>query len=269
MKTRILAIAILVIALLVVISLVVVSLIPRTSLRQDENVQEKESKNIQEKIEKIEDGTEILYWYKENKLECCPVIRYKIEENIYDCPLFPEGRQALDWIKNNTEKNAVFLSWYTYGGMIEGYSQRKAIARIYSIELASIIEEEIVLKNILERAKTLPPDYFESNETIRDVIQAFTTTNINVTKEIMRKYGASYVFVMKQYNASLYLYGNPGYMPGFRWDLNDIFKIAKLYFNEELVEEKTVIVRLIENRETGELELIYSDSYVNIYRLKI
>ena len=41
----------------------------------------------------------------------------------------PEMRTGLDWIKNATPEDAVFLCWWNHGHMIKSYAERNVVAR--------------------------------------------------------------------------------------------------------------------------------------------
>jgi asparagine N-glycosylation enzyme membrane subunit Stt3 len=43
-------------------------------------------------------------------------------------------RNALEWIKNSTPEDAVFLNWWDYGHMIVGYAERESVSKNPSSE---------------------------------------------------------------------------------------------------------------------------------------
>lgn len=208
---------------------------------------------IEEKVEKIggKYNAEIRYSrerYGGQEYETATIFYY-VEGREETGRFCPKARPALDWIKNNTSENSLFLSFF-WGGMIKGYAEREAV----------MIREQ--------------PLSAEANETARDICLAFVTTDINETIAIMKKYGASHIFVYHDPKGPYYM----GTLREIFWTASDygVFEgPAPLYGEvekgEEIFEEsgnKTVIARLIQNRETNGLVLLYSDEYVKIYQLK-
>lgn len=156
---------------------------------------------------------------------------------------------ALDWIKNNTPKDAKFLCWWDYGGMIMGYTERNVVAYAASKKLKEVVagwDEEGWEK------KKLPL----SNEIITDVSTALITNDSARTKEIMEKYTAEYVFVT-------------------RWDVEEgIFGAINIgaYGTEKVhvgSDEyyKTISVRMWSEDSIQGFEKVYSGDTVKIYKI--
>lgn len=204
--------------------------------------------------------TQIIYWERAGA-----TIEYKENGNTRTGFFWVDARNALDWIKNNTPKNSIFLCWWTYGHMIKGYTEREVIAKNPSKALIEILELEVISN----------PPYLDSNETVKDITIALTTLDPNVTLQIMQKYGASYVFIYKKIEFET------------RYDAQGahyIFKAAGLNSTQYLLEEdrggyvvvfgftelgkQTMIAKLLNNIEIEGLSLVYSDEFVNIYQIK-
>ncbi len=156
---------------------------------------------------------------------------------------------ALNWIKNGTPKDAKFLCWWDYGGMIMGYTQREVVAYAASKKL-----KEVVGRWDVEgwEEKKLPL----SDEIITDVSTALITNDSAWTKEFMEKYNAEYVFVT-------------------RWDVEEgIFCAINIgaYGTEKVhvgsdVYYKTILVRMWSEDSLQGFEKVYSDDTVKIYKI--
>jgi len=57
-------------------------------------------------------------------------IKYEKDNKEFQNYFDPALKDSLDWIKENTDDNVIFLSWWDYGHMIRGYTERDVI--IYS-----------------------------------------------------------------------------------------------------------------------------------------
>jgi len=163
----------------------------------------------------------------------------------------PQMRTGLDWIKNATPENAVFLCWWDYGHMIKGYAERNVIVRNPSHEWINMIAEPW-------RSQVTE---FDSNEKIVDVANALTTSNSTETKLIMERYGASYVVVYEDE----YVVAKAGWMCKVAGldPLNYTTPTSPLAFTDS--GKQMMISRLLDNRDAG-FTLIYQDSVMKVYR---
>ena len=177
-------------------------------------------------------------------------IHFTVDEKTYvGYPWNESYIPALDWIKNNTPKDAEFLCWWDYGGMIMGYTERNVVAYAASKKLKEVVagwDEEGW------EEKKLPL----SDEIITDVSTALITNDSTQTKEFMEKYNAEYVFVTK-------------------WDVEEgIFGAINIgaYGTEKVhvgsdESHKTILVRLWSEDNVQGFENVYSDDTVKIYRI--
>ena len=131
-------------------------------------------------------GSLWLYTHGDYETTC---IHFTVDEKTYvgyrwDKSFIP----ALNWLKNNTPKDAKFLCWWDYGGMIMGYTDREVVAYAASKKLKKVVagwdEEGWEEKKLLL-----------SDEIITDVSTALITNDSTLTKEFMEKYNAEYVLV--------------------------------------------------------------------------
>ena len=163
-------------------------------------------------------------------------------------------RIGLDWIKNNTPKNAIFLCWWDYGHSIKGYAERNVIARNPSrewIEMAAI-------------ARTDPSAIkeFDSNDKVVDVAKALAANNSTGTLQIMKKYGATYIAVYKDDSTKAYwMYKVAGLDP-----MNYLVQLQNSTSVLNEAGKQTMISRLLNNRDTG-FSLVYQDASMKVYKI--
>ena len=167
-------------------------------------------------------------------------------------------RDALDWIKNNTPENAVFLNWWDYGHMVVGYSERDSVVTNPS-------EEALVAVRDPTTCKELGP-----HDRIVDVAKALTTTSESETVSIMEKYEATYLLEtvedgkLKQH----WIFRFAGL--GFTDYLNTSWQDSDLPFDPDQYNEsgkETVVYKVLIQAEVTGLIQVYSDENVKIYKL--
>ncbi len=156
---------------------------------------------------------------------------------------------ALTWVNSSTPENATVLCWWDYGHMIKAVGERNAVLRNPSHEIISSIGNQ---SSITE---------FDSNDKIQDIAQALTTSNQTQTAQIMQKYNATYLLVAKDDQTKAV------------W----LFRIAGLNESDNVSNQgnggftdlgtKTMIARLLDNRDTGPFTVVYSDTQIKIYQL--
>ncbi len=157
---------------------------------------------------------------------------------------------SLNWIKNNTNPNEVIVVWWKHGHMIRGYSEREVIAYAPSPDIMELTGE-----GVWDEKKS---GNLSSNELIRDIAIAYTTTDPLITKKVMHKHNSSYILFAKEYV----------------WDLSLLLVIAGEDLNRFLTEDKQFTIigrdmmayRLSMNYNTG-LRLVYEDDNAKIYKL--
>jgi len=179
-------------------------------------------------------------------------IEYKDENGSHSEKYFePQMRTGLDWIRNSTPEDAVFLCWWDYGHMIKGYAERNVILRNPSHEWIIMVAEGW-------RSQVTE---FDSNEKIVDVANALTTSNSTETKLIMERYGASYVVVYEDE----YVVAKAGWMCKVAGldPLNYTTPTSPLAFTDS--GKEMMISRLLDNRDSG-FTLVYQDSVMKVYR---
>jgi asparagine N-glycosylation enzyme membrane subunit Stt3 len=164
----------------------------------------------------------------------------------------PQMRTGLDWIKNNTPENAIFLCWWDYGHMIKGYAERNVIARNPSNEWISMVAEGW-RSHVTE---------FDPNEKVVDVAKALATSNSTETLQIMEKYDATYIVIYKDdsplVGKAYWIYKVAGLEPSAYMTLNSTSGFSSAGM-------ETMIARLQDNRDTG-LTLVYQDIAMKVYK---
>jgi hypothetical protein len=166
-------------------------------------------------------------------------------------------RNALDWIKNNTLGNAVFLNWWDYGHMIVGYAERESVSRNPSKEALVSVGNPSEFQEL------------DNHTTIVDVAKALTTTDENETLAIMSEYNATYILVAaddgKGKAGWLFKFAGLNYSDYFNytWDPTDVPFDANQY-NE--LGRQTAICRILTNAQIYGLTLVYRDQDFTIYR---
>jgi asparagine N-glycosylation enzyme membrane subunit Stt3 len=103
----------------------------------------------------------------------------------------PHLRPALELIKNNLSEDATILCWWRYGHMIEGYSEKTAIATFPSKNTTDDWK-----KYLLDARWSRDFSFkWASNETIMDITKMLTTTNISSkeTRALIEKYNVDYI----------------------------------------------------------------------------
>jgi asparagine N-glycosylation enzyme membrane subunit Stt3 len=182
----------------------------------------------------------------------CVQLVYTDESGQHVSAYFDDNMHAgLNWINSSTPENATFLCWWDYGHMIKAVGERNVVVRNPSHEIINSIADP---SGITE---------FDPNEKILDVASALTTDNQSKTVQIMGKYNATYLMIVKN-------------------DLvNSVwfFKISGLNYTDYLVNQgpslgftdlgqDTMIARLLDNRNTGPFALVYQDQQMKVYKLE-
>jgi asparagine N-glycosylation enzyme membrane subunit Stt3 len=166
-------------------------------------------------------------------------------------------RNTLDWIRNNTPGNAVFLNWWDYGHMIVGYAERESVSKNPSEEaLISVID---------------PSDFpeLDSHTIIVDVAKALTTADENETLATMSKYNATYILVAaddgKGKAGWLFNFAGLNYSAyyNYSWQPTNLPFDANQY-NE--LGRQTVFCRILSNAQIYGLTQVYTNENFTIYK---
>lgn len=168
------------------------------------------------------------------------------------------ARSGLDWIKNNTEENTVFLNWWDYGHMVVGYAERESVSKNPSSEALISVRD--------------PSDFpeLDMHTTIVDVAKSLTTTDENETLSIMNKYNATYIMVAaddgKGKAAWLFRFAGLNYSDyiNYNWQPTNLPFDANQY-NE--LGKQTVLCRILTNAQIFGLTRVYADKDFTIYKL--
>jgi len=93
-----------------------------------------------------------------------------------------EIMNALDYINNNTESNAVILCWWDYGHAIRGLTGRDTVIANPSKNMANTIADPDSIKEWDDQTK------------VEKVGKAFAAENVSMTLTMMNDTGAKYLF---------------------------------------------------------------------------
>lgn len=157
-------------------------------------------------------------------------------------------KPALLWINSSTPENATVLCWWDYGHMVKGVGERNVVVRNPSQEILDSVGDPSSIKE------------FDPNSKILDVANAYTTSNVSQTLQIMAKYNATYIMVEKDdATKAIWMYRIAG--------LNETGYVTGQGFTD--LGRNTMISRLMDNRDTGGFTQVYSDEYMKIYRAPI
>jgi hypothetical protein len=158
---------------------------------------------------------------------------------------------ALAWIKANTSPNATLLNWWDYGKEIIGCAGRNSVISNPSAQFVA-----------LGFAKSTGE--LDSNQSLVDVGTALFTTNATLSRSIVSKYGAGYVFITTEdggekapYILKLLGINSTTYLTpsGTTFNPKDWTNLG----------QETVIYRLLSGASMSGFSLVYSDSYVRIF----
>jgi asparagine N-glycosylation enzyme membrane subunit Stt3 len=165
---------------------------------------------------------------------------------------FSAFEPALQYFKNNTPENSTILSWWDYGNMIIGYSERNVIATSPSPNLLPSITNTSV------NVKT------DSEEKLQDIAKALATTNPQETLTIMKKYNATYIYVAT---------GPLGDEGKANWILTEsgipADKLSDYWSDGKLVNKATdtVIYKILHEENIPGLSKTFSDANNRIYQI--
>jgi len=137
------------------------------------------------------------------------LIRYKKDGIDYKTAYLDHVIHPFDWLKNNTEKDSTILCWWDYGGMIEGYSEREAIAVYPPLSLL----DTIGMYNEFDKQgkeRYVSEHDFSEEEKIKEIALFLTAENFSneSVQNIIEKYNVSYIFT-RSYDkklAGIFLY---------------------------------------------------------------
>jgi asparagine N-glycosylation enzyme membrane subunit Stt3 len=166
-------------------------------------------------------------------------------------------RNTLDWIRNNTLGDAVFLNWWDYGHMIVGYAERESVSKNPSEEALISVSD--------------PSDFpeLDNHTIIVDVAKALTTADENETLATMSKYNATYILVAAEDGKGkagwLFNFAGPNYSAyyNYSWQPTNLAFDANQY-NE--LGRQTVFCRILTNAQIYGLTQVYTNENFTIYK---
>lgn len=182
---------------------------------------------------------------------------YTKDNKTYTSVHYEEMDPAIEWIKQNTPKDAIFMNWWDYGPTIIGLAERETIVDGPSREILFTVAMYAAMSDE-ERENVECPDC-NPHEKIMDVVNALVTEDPSETIDIMSKYDAEYLLIRQEDKSKSYAI----------FMISDKDHIEYINDNYEPTEKAldTVIIKAIHGEELEGFELVYSDDDVNIYRI--
>ncbi len=153
-------------------------------------------------------------------------------------------RPATEWIKDNIEEDAKIISWWDYGDMIRAISQRDAVLFGPSKEFVA----EFKSNNPEWKPNFKEEDYVE-HELLVDVANILLTQNAQTAIGLMNKYNAKYLLVTTR-------------------DIQISLAINKWVSGDYELPSENAVFFLALNKNLDEFDLLYSDDYSVIYKIK-
>jgi|GEM_PF-1036143 len=114
-------------------------------------------------------------------------IEYEKDGRMFEYIFYDQSmRLSLEWIKQNTEDDSIFLNWWDYGHHIRGYTNRDSIIYAPSAD---------ILRTTARQTWNPKSGDFSPHDRVIDTGYALLTSNSNETLRIMDKYNANYIYV--------------------------------------------------------------------------
>lgn len=186
----------------------------------------------------------------EGKEVIVPRIRYFVNSKEYRAYFPPDMLPAMDFIKNSTSPDSVFLCWWDYGHVIRGYTGIEVIVDSPSASIKNTVSGGYIGE-------------LSSEEKIKDVATALATTSEETLKTIMNKYKAKYLYIHKSDGAkSWVIFQTAGLDPG-----NYITYLSTGDLETTDLGAQTILFRALTNREINSLKVVYDDGVSKILEL--
>jgi len=183
---------------------------------------------------------------------------YTKDRKNYTVELYSYLLPVMNWIRESTPKQAVFLNWWDYGHMIRGIGERETVIFAPSREILYTVSKYARLSKE-ELSKVKCPEC-NPHEKIMDVVNALITDDPDKTKHIMKKYNSEYILVTENDKTTSYtLFLIAGYSPSTYLDKNYKPKENAMKF---------VLFKMIGGKYIEGFEKIYSDKTAKIYKIK-
>ncbi len=165
-------------------------------------------------------------------------ITINYENNQFKRVYYPELIDAMEWLKQNTDKNAKIMTWWDYGGMINVFSERIPVALSPSKESLKFVGDYFVSKSLSNYPK------LEDDQKIKKIALVLTTNNPLEAVKIMNEFNTKYLFIPKEI---------AGKFPV-------IYEIAygNAYEEDEL-DRESIIYKALNNQQISGFKKVYSD----------
>ena len=176
---------------------------------------------------------------------------YSKDGKTYSASLFPGYSESMNWIDQNLTEDAVITSWWDYGHMIRGIGKREAV--VYNP--SSSILHTVAMVAAGEEFDTESLGELSDHKDIEMVAMALSTTDPSELIAIMQAYRSDYIMVAKNERS-------------ISWIIYDISSVDSEMLDEyTYVNNDSMMYRMLAHEDIRDMEMIYSDSLVVIYRI--
>ena len=162
---------------------------------------------------------------------------YKTYRINRDIKYLDEFNEMVNWIKNNTEENDVFLTEWDLGTIVTGYARRRAIVT----------------------TKVYPSEAEIVSERYKDISKFFFAEKEDEALEIASKYNASYILIRKNFN-----FGTCRYIDSCN---RENYLSSMRFIGYPHINEKTIIGRMLNEQYLNYFKLAYESNFFKIYKV--
>tara|TARA_Y100000310_G_C20702467_1_gene831163 strand:- start:4293 stop:5090 length:798 start_codon:yes stop_codon:yes gene_type:complete len=179
-------------------------------------------------------------------------VRYVWDDYTFTGAYMPEFRSSMDWIKENSSKDAIITTWWDYGHMVRGIGKRDVIAYNPSQDILTTVASVHAGKKF----NTEEAGELSNHEDIINVGLILTTTDPIKAINLMQNYNSQYLLVTNsEYGKSRIIYN----ISGVEYDI-----VENIYY----VNNKSIMYKILKLQPIVGFEKVYSDAKVVIYKLE-
>jgi asparagine N-glycosylation enzyme membrane subunit Stt3 len=176
---------------------------------------------------------------------------YSSDGRTYTASLFPGYSDSMEWMSRNLPQDAVITAWWDYGHMIRGLGEREAVGFNPSEE--SLHTVAMVAAGGEFDTESLGE--LSDHGDIEMVAMALTTTDPSEMIAIMQAYHSDYIMVSRNDRT-------------ISWIIYDISAVEAEQLDEyTFVNDNSMMYRMLAHDDIRDMDMLYSDSAVVIYRI--
>ena len=161
---------------------------------------------------------------------------------------------AMVWIRDHTDADAKFLSWWDYGHPITGYSSKDTVICNPSENLRNTLADPSEQKE------------WDTQDSTQKVAKALTASDINQTLALMNETGAKYLFTSERdlYGIAYAIFQGAGLDSKEYLNYDEIHN----YESPNAKGNQTTLVKMWQGQDLPGLKLVYSDLETRIYKME-